>query len=67
MPVIETGVGNCTVYVDASADLDMAVAITVNSKTHRPSAPRRFGHQIARTVGRFGDEGTEARQAGRVS
>jgi glutamate-5-semialdehyde dehydrogenase len=37
VPVIETGVGNCTVYVDASADLDMAVAITVNSKTHRPS------------------------------
>ncbi len=37
VPVIETGVGNCTVYVDASADLDKAVAITVNSKTHRPS------------------------------
>jgi glutamate-5-semialdehyde dehydrogenase len=37
VPVIETGVGNCTVYVDAAADLDMAVAITVNSKTHRPS------------------------------
>jgi glutamate-5-semialdehyde dehydrogenase len=37
VPVIETGVGNCTVYVDAAADLDKAVAITVNSKTHRPS------------------------------
>ena len=37
VPVIETGVGNCTVYVDAHADLDKAVAITVNSKTHRPS------------------------------
>ena len=37
VPVIETGTGNCTVYVDASADLDKAVAITVNSKTHRPS------------------------------
>jgi glutamate-5-semialdehyde dehydrogenase len=37
VPVIETGVGNCTVYVDARADLDKAVAITVNSKTHRPS------------------------------
>ena len=37
VPVIETGVGNCTVYVDASADVDKAVAITVNSKTHRPS------------------------------
>jgi glutamate-5-semialdehyde dehydrogenase len=37
VPVIETGVGNCHVYVDADADLDMAVAIAVNSKTHRPS------------------------------
>ena len=37
VPVIETGVGNCTVYVDAHADLDKAVAIAVNSKTHRPS------------------------------
>ena len=37
VPVIETGVGNCTVYVDASADLDRAVAIIVNAKTHRPS------------------------------
>ncbi len=37
VPVIETGVGNCHVYVDASADLDMAVEIVLNSKTHRPS------------------------------
>jgi glutamate-5-semialdehyde dehydrogenase len=37
VPVIETGVGNCHVYVDAGADLDRALAITVNSKTHRPS------------------------------
>jgi glutamate-5-semialdehyde dehydrogenase len=37
VPVIETGVGNCTVYVDASADLDKAVAIAVDSKTSRPS------------------------------
>jgi glutamate-5-semialdehyde dehydrogenase len=37
VPVIETGVGNCTVYVDADADLDKAVAIVVNAKTHRPS------------------------------
>ncbi len=37
VPVIETGIGNCHVYVDAAADLDMALAITVNSKTHRPS------------------------------
>lgn len=37
VPVIETGVGNCHVYVDAAADLDMATEITINAKTHRPS------------------------------
>lgn len=37
VPVIETGTGNCHVYVDASADLDQALAITVNSKVQRPS------------------------------
>jgi len=37
VPVIETGVGNCHVYVDASADLDMAVDIADNGKTQRPS------------------------------
>jgi glutamate-5-semialdehyde dehydrogenase len=37
VPVIETGVGNCHVYVDADADVDMAVEITINAKTHRPS------------------------------
>jgi glutamate-5-semialdehyde dehydrogenase len=37
VPVIETGVGNCHVYVDAEADLDMALAIVLNAKTHRPS------------------------------
>ena len=37
MPVIETGVGNCHVYVDAAADPDQAVAIVVNAKTQRPS------------------------------
>jgi glutamate-5-semialdehyde dehydrogenase len=37
VPVIETGVGNCHVYVDRDADLDMALDIVVNAKTHRPS------------------------------
>jgi glutamate-5-semialdehyde dehydrogenase len=37
VPVIETGVGNCHVYVDAAADLDKALAIVMNSKTHRTS------------------------------
>ncbi|HTL24855.1 MAG TPA: glutamate-5-semialdehyde dehydrogenase [Mycobacteriales bacterium] len=37
VPVIETGVGNCHVYVDAAADLDIAVDIIVNAKVSRPS------------------------------
>ena len=37
VPVIETGVGNCHVYVDADADLDMAIDILINSKAQRPS------------------------------
>ncbi|MEA3040482.1 MAG: glutamate-5-semialdehyde dehydrogenase [Sphingomonadales bacterium] len=37
VPVIETGVGNCHVYVDAAADLDMALAILLNSKSDRTS------------------------------
>ncbi len=37
VPVIETGVGNCHVYVDAGADLDKAVRILLNSKAHRVS------------------------------
>jgi glutamate-5-semialdehyde dehydrogenase len=37
VPVIETGAGNCHVFVDESADLDMADAIVINAKTQRPS------------------------------
>ena len=37
VPVIETGVGNCTIYVDETADLEMATKIVVNAKTQRPS------------------------------
>ncbi|MEU4426776.1 glutamate-5-semialdehyde dehydrogenase [Actinoplanes sp. NPDC024001] len=37
VPVIETGVGNCHVYVDSAADLEKALAVTVNSKTQRYS------------------------------
>ncbi|MDE3086403.1 MAG: glutamate-5-semialdehyde dehydrogenase [Acidobacteriota bacterium] len=36
VPVVIDGDGNCHVYVDASADLDMALAIVVNAKTQRP-------------------------------
>ena len=37
VPVIETGVGNCHVYIDESADLNMAAEIVFNAKTSRPS------------------------------
>ncbi|MGX9792503.1 glutamate-5-semialdehyde dehydrogenase [Mycobacterium sp. MMS18-G62] len=37
VPTIETGVGNCHVYVHESADLDVAEAILLNAKTRRPS------------------------------
>lgn len=37
IPVIETGTGNCHIYIDETADLDMAVDITDNGKTQRPS------------------------------
>ena len=37
VPVIETGVGNCHVYVDRAADPDKALAIVLNAKTHRTS------------------------------
>ena len=37
VPVIETGVGNCHVYVDRAADLDKALAIVLNAKTQRTS------------------------------
>ncbi|PIC84686.1 glutamate-5-semialdehyde dehydrogenase [Sporosarcina sp. P1] len=37
VPVIETGAGNCHVFIDESADEKMAIDIVVNAKTHRPS------------------------------
>jgi len=37
VPTIETGVGNCHVYVHSTADLDMAERIVLNAKTRRPS------------------------------
>ena len=37
VPIIETGVGNCHIYVDDSANLDMAINIVINAKTQRPS------------------------------
>lgn len=37
MPVIETGAGNCHLYVDKAADIDMAVKVASNAKNQRPS------------------------------
>ena len=37
VPVIETGTGNCHLFVDSSADQDMALGIILNAKTQRPS------------------------------
>lgn len=36
VPVIETGVGNCHVYIDGECDIEMAENIVINSKTNRP-------------------------------
>lgn len=36
VPIIETGEGNCHVYIDQSADMEKAIAIAINAKTHRP-------------------------------
>ncbi|UOE96027.1 glutamate-5-semialdehyde dehydrogenase [Alkalihalobacillus sp. LMS39] len=37
VPVLETGEGNCHIYIDKTADKDMAISIAVNAKTQRPS------------------------------
>ena len=37
VPVIETGAGNCHLFIDESADEQMAIDIVINAKTHRPS------------------------------
>ncbi|MGO4888410.1 glutamate-5-semialdehyde dehydrogenase [Anaerobacillus sp. MEB173] len=37
IPVLETGVGNCHIYIDETADKQMAIDIVVNAKTQRPS------------------------------
>lgn len=69
VPVIETGAGNCHIFVDESADLAMADRIIINAKTQRPSvcnaaekllvheqiAPRYVPH-IAEELGRHGVE-----------
>ena len=43
VPVIETGAGNCHIFVDATGDFDMADAIVINAKTQRPSGVQLGG------------------------
>jgi glutamate-5-semialdehyde dehydrogenase len=76
VPVIETGAGNCHIFVDASADLDMADRIVINAKTQRPSvcnaAEKLLVHErvaaqyIPRIVRKLIDAGVEVRGDGKA-
>src|ERR1700736_1926831 len=71
VPVIETGAGNCHVFVDESADFEMADPLVMNAKTQRPSvfnaAEKLLVHQriaaeyIPRVVKKLLDSGVEVR------
>jgi len=71
VPVIETGAGNCHVFVDESADFNMADAIVINAKTQRPSvcnaAEKLLVHKsiaseyVPRIVKKLIDAGVEVR------
>src|ERR1700693_2027567 len=71
VPVIETGAGNCHIFVDESADFEMADGIVINAKTQRPSVcnsvEKLLVHQriaaeyIPRIVKRLIDSGVEVR------
>ncbi|WP_078595102.1 glutamate-5-semialdehyde dehydrogenase [Evansella clarkii] len=77
VPVLETGAGNCHIYIDKSADPDTAVKIAVNAKTQRPSVcnaaesilihsefPRE---QVARLITSLQNKGVEVRGDEKVS
>lgn len=54
VPIIETGSGNCHIYVENSADIDMAIKIIINAKVQRPSVCNScesliFDEEIAKT------------------
>jgi glutamate-5-semialdehyde dehydrogenase len=75
VPVIETGAGNCHIFVDESADFDMADPIVINAKTQRPSvcnaAEKLLVHErvaaeyIPRIVKKLIDAGVEVRGDGK--
>jgi glutamate-5-semialdehyde dehydrogenase len=74
VPVIETGAGNCHIFVDESADFEMADRIVINAKTQRPSvcnaAEKLLVHErvateyVPRIVKRLIDAGVEVRGDG---
>jgi len=76
VPVIETGAGNCHIFVDESADFDMADRIVLNAKTQRPSvcnaAEKLLVHEriaagyIPRIVKKLIDVGVEVRGDGKA-
>ena len=71
VPVIETGAGNCHIFVDESADFDMADSIVINAKTQRPSvcnaAEKLLVHEriasayVPRIVKKLAEAGVEIR------
>jgi glutamate-5-semialdehyde dehydrogenase len=71
VPIIETGAGNCHVYVDKDADFELADRIVINAKTQRPSvcnaAEKLLVHQeiaaayVPRIVARLSAAGVEVR------
>lgn len=76
VPVIETGAGNCHIFVDQSADFDMADRIVINAKTQRPSvcnaAEKLLVHErvaaeyVPRIVKKLIEAGVEVRGDGKA-
>jgi glutamate-5-semialdehyde dehydrogenase len=76
VPVIETGAGNCHIFVDESADFDMADSIVINAKTQRPSvcnaAEKLLVHErvaaeyVPRVVKKLIEAGVEVRGDGKA-
>ena len=76
VPVIETGAGNCHIFVDSSADFDMADRIVINAKTQRPAvcnaAEKLLVHErvaaeyIPRIVTKLTEAGVEVRGDGKA-
>jgi glutamate-5-semialdehyde dehydrogenase len=76
VPVIETGAGNCHIFVDESADFEMTDRIVINAKTQRPSvcnaAEKLLVHEciaaeyIPRIVKKLVDAGVEVRGDGKA-